>query len=103
MMSQYDYVAENIVIEELLRTSKGALRLDAKAAYKDGHAMLSVYGLWKDRLMAGKHGMVHRIILQRMFVPRDTPKAEKNHMLRTMCDLFAVRHGVDYVLRSKLK
>jgi hypothetical protein len=103
MMSQYDYVAENIVIEELLRTSKGALRLDAKAAYKDGHAMLSVYGCWQDRLMAGKRGMVHRIILHRVFVPRDTPKAEKNRMLQAMCDQLAVRHGVDYVLRSKLK
>jgi hypothetical protein len=107
-MNKYDYVAENIVIEELLRTPKGALRLDAKAAYKEGWAMLSVYAYWYDKvlagkLLAGKPAMVQRIILHRMFVPRDTPKAEKNRMLRTMCDLFAVKHGTEYALRSKLK
>jgi hypothetical protein len=101
-MSQYNYVAENVDIDSLVRGPRG-LRLDAKAAYKEGWAMLSVYAYWYDKVLAGKHARVERIILQRMFVPRDTPKAEKNRMLRTMCDLFAVKHGTEYALRSKLK
>jgi hypothetical protein len=102
-MSQYNYVAQNVDISKLLRTPKGALRLDAKAAYKEGWAMLSVYGFWQEKAMAGGRGLVQRTILHRMFVPRDTPKVEKHRMLRAMCDLFAVQHGESYYLRSKLQ
>jgi hypothetical protein len=105
-MNKYDYVAENVDIDSLVRGPRG-LRLDAKVSYRDGHAMLSVYGFWPPTVLAGRRGITNRItnriVLQRMFVPRDTPKAEKNRMLRTMCDLFAVKHGTEYALRSKLK
>jgi hypothetical protein len=100
-MSQYDYVNTDIDISELVRGPKG-LRLEAKAAYKEGWAMLSVYGFWV-AAVKGRLDRTSRIVLYRMFVPRDTPKVEKHRMLRTMCDLFAVQHGEAYYLRSKLK
>jgi hypothetical protein len=102
-MNKYDYVDVDTDVSKLLRTSKGALRLDAKAAYKEGWAMLSVYGFWHPEVLAGRRGIAQRTILHRMFVPRDTPKAEKNRMLQTMCDLLAVKHGTEYALRSKLR
>jgi hypothetical protein len=102
-MNKYDYVDVDTDVSKLLRTPKGALRLDAKAAYKEGWAMLSVYGFWHPEVLAGRHGIAQRTILHRMFVPRDTPKAEKRRMLQAMCDLFAVQHGESYYLRSKLK
>jgi hypothetical protein len=100
-MSQYNYVNTDVDISGLVRGPKG-LRLEAKAAYKEGWAMLSVYGFWGEGV-EGRLVRTSRIVLQRVFVPRDTPKAEKHRMLRTMCDLFAVQHGTEYALRSKLK
>jgi len=100
-MSQYDYVNTDIDVSELVRGPKG-LRLEAKAAYKEGWAMLSVYGFWVT-VMTARLERSHRVVLHRMFVPRDTPKVEKHRMLRTMCDLFAVQHGEAYYLRSKLQ
>jgi hypothetical protein len=102
-MSQYNYVAEYVDISELVRGPKGALRLDARAAYKEGWAMLSVYAFWQEKVMAGKRGLVQRALLQRVFVPSNMSKADKRNTLRAMCDLFAVQHGESYYLRSKLK
>ena len=99
-MNQRDYVSSDIDVSKLLRTQKG-LRLDAKVAYKEGWAMLTVYGFWLDTV-TGRIGHTHKVVLQRVFVPVDTPKAEKLRMLRVMCELFAVRHDVPYYLRSKL-
>ena len=83
-------------IEELQRTPTGALRLDAKAAYKGDGMILTVYGfLERDKFGA-------RCVLHRMSVPRDTPKAERYTTLRALCDLVAVQYGCDYRLRSKL-
>jgi hypothetical protein len=101
-MSQYNYVAENVDISELVRGPKG-LRLEAKAAYREGHAMLSVYAFWQEKAMAGRRGLVQRTLLQRVFVPSTMSKADKRNTLRAMCDLFAVQHGESYYLRSKLK
>ena len=102
-MNKYDYVDVDTDVSKLLRTPKGALRLDAKAAYKEGHAMLTVYGFWHPTELAGRYGVAPRLILHRMFVPRDTPKAEKRRMLQAMCDLLAVKHDTEYALRSKLQ
>jgi hypothetical protein len=77
------------------------LRLDAKAAYRAGHAMLTVYGFWIDTVTSRREH-THRVVLQRVFVPSTTTKAEKRDMLRAMCDLIAIEHGIDYRLRSKL-
>jgi hypothetical protein len=85
---------------DLVRGPKG-LRLDAKASYREGQAMLTVYGFWVDP--AYRVALPQRYILHRMFVPRDTPKAEKHSMLRAMCDLLAVQYGESYYLRNKLQ
>lgn len=78
------------------------LRLDAKAAYRDGQAMLTVYGFWIDTVTS-RIEHPHRVVLQRVFVPSTTTKAEKHDMLRAMCDLLAVQYGESYYLRSKLQ
>jgi hypothetical protein len=102
-MNKYNYVAENVDTNKLVRGPKG-LRLEAKAAYRNGQAMLTVYGFWRTNVEARYSGSsTVRCVLQRVFVPRDTPKAEKRRMLQAMCDLFAVKHGTEYALRSKLK
>ena len=98
-MSQYNYVNTDVDISGLVRGPKG-LRLDAKVSYRDGHAMLSVYGYWAGSV---RPGHTQKVVLQRVFVPSDMPKAEKHRMLRTMCDLLAVKHGTEYALRSKLQ
>jgi hypothetical protein len=98
-MSQYNYVAENADTDKLVRGPKG-LRLDAKVSYRAGHAMLSVYGFWAGSV---RPGHTQKVVLQRVFVPSDTPKVEKHRMLRAMCDLICVQHGESYYLRSKLK
>jgi hypothetical protein len=87
--------------DKLVRGPKG-LRLDAKAAYREGQAMLTVYGFWVDTVTTRRE-MSHRVVLQRVFVPRETPKAEKRDMLRAMCDLLAVQYETEYYLRSKLQ
>jgi len=89
-------------LEKLSLTTKGLLRLDAKAAYRNGQAMLTVYGFWKDTITSYRE-MSHKVVLQRVFVPRETPKAEKHSMLRAMCDLLAVQYETEYYLRSKLQ
>jgi hypothetical protein len=105
-MNKYDYVAENVDIDSLVRGPRG-LRLDAKVSYREGHAMLSVYGFWPPTVLAGRRGITNRItnriVLQRVFVPSDMPKADKHNTLRAMCDLICVQHGESYYLRSKLK
>ena len=83
---------------KLVRGPKG-LRLEAKAAYRDGQPMLTVYGFWID--MTHRKELSHRVMLQRVFVPSNTPKAEKREMLRAMCDLVAVQYETEYYLRSK--
>ena len=100
-MNKHDYIVD-IDVSDLVRGPKG-LRLDAKASYRDGQAMLTVYGFWHPTELAGRYGGAPRSILHRMFVPRDTPKAEKRRMLQAMCDLLAVKHGTEYALRSKLQ
>lgn len=88
-----------IELKDLARTPKGALRLDAKASYRDGQAMLSVYGFGVSSTLSG---VINRIVLQRVFVPRDTPKAEKQATLQALCDLVAIEYGVEVKLRSKI-
>ena len=83
-------------LENLKRTPTGAVRIEAKAAYKNGQAMLTVYGFLDDN----KFGA--RCVLHRVNVPRDTPKAEKYKTLRALCDLVAIQYGCGYKLRSKL-
>lgn len=85
--------------DKLIRGPKG-LRLEAKCAYRDGQAMLTVYGFWIDATYRTQRGL--RCVLQRVFVSRAMPKAERRDILRAMCDLIAVERGVDYYLRSKL-
>jgi hypothetical protein len=87
--------------DKLVRGPKG-LRLEAKAAYREGQAMLTVYGFWVDTVTTRRE-LSHRVVLQRVFVPRETPKAEKRDMLRAMCDLLAVQYGESYYLRNKLQ
>lgn len=103
-MSQYNYVKEDVEIDKLVRGPKG-LRLEAKVAYRDGHAMLSVYGFWGTQVTtrAMNGGSPIRVVLQRVFVPSNMSKADKRNTLRAMCDLFAVQHGESYYLRSKLQ
>lgn len=86
---------------KLVRGPKG-LRLEAKVAYRDGQAMLTVYGFSVETLGAFK-SQSNRVVLQRVFVPSTTPKAEKRDTLRAMCDLIAIEHGESYYLRSKLQ
>jgi hypothetical protein len=85
--------------DKLLRGPKG-LRLDAKVAYRDGQAMLTVYGFWAGSVRPG-HTL--RVVLLRVFVPSNMPKADKRNTLRAMCDLICVQHGESYYLRSKLQ
>lgn len=93
----------NVDTDKLVRGPRG-LRLDAKCAYRDGQAMLTVYGFWIDAVPAfGNRHQSARIVLQRVFVPSTTPKAEKRDTLRAMCDLIAIEHGESYYLRSKLQ
>jgi hypothetical protein len=87
-------------LRPLAKTPKGQLRLDAKAAYKNGQAMLTVYGY--SAFTTTTRPSDARIVLLRIFVPRDTPKAEKYATLRTLCDTIAFRYDCDYKLRSKL-
>lgn len=86
--------------DKLIRGPKG-LRLEAKCAYRDGQAMLTVYGFWIDSTFRTQRGV--RCVLQRVFVPTTTPKAERRDTLRAMCDLIAIEHGESYYLRSKLQ
>ena len=86
-------------LKDLVRTPKGLLRIDAKASYKDGQAMLSVYGF---SVYQTTRGPSNRIVLQRVFVPRETSKADKQAALRAMCDLVAVEYGVEVKLRSSI-
>ena len=101
-MNKYDYVDADVDIDvsDLVRGPKG-LRLDAKASYRNGQAMLTAYGFWVDP--AYRVARPQRVMRQRVFVPRDTPKAEKHRMLQAMCDLLAVKHDTEYALRSKLQ
>jgi hypothetical protein len=86
---------------KIVRGPKG-LRLEAKAAYREGQAMLTVYGFWVDTVTTRRE-LSHRVVLQRVFVPTTRTKAEKHNMLRAMCDLLAVQYGEAYYLRSKLQ
>lgn len=96
-------MTDNIDTIKIVRGPKG-LRLDAKCAYRDGQAMLTVYGFY-DPAPSGvrKYGGDVRCIMYRVFVPASTPKAEKHATLRAMCDLIAVQYGEGYYLRSKLQ
>ena len=93
-MSQSEIHTDNLV-----RGPKG-LRLEAKVAYRDGQAMLTVYGFWADSVHPGH---TPKVVLLRVFVPSDMPKADKRNTLRAMCDLIGVQHGESYYLRSKLQ
>lgn len=86
--------------DKLVRGPKG-LRLEAKCAYRDGQAMLTVYGFWALPQFSIPAGV--RCVLHRVYVPSSTPKAEKRDTLRAMCDLIAIEHGESYYLRSKLQ
>jgi hypothetical protein len=86
---------------KLARGPKG-LRLEAKCAYRDGQAMLTVYGFWNSPVSI-RVAQTHKVVLQRVFVPSNMSKAEKRNTLRAMCDLIAVQHGESYYLRSKLQ
>ena len=88
--------------DKLLRGPKG-LRLDAKCAYRDGQAMLTVYGFWASAISVRGLGQTQKVVLHRVFVPSFTPKEEKHVTLRAMCDLIAIEHGESYYLRSKLQ
>jgi hypothetical protein len=87
---------------KLVRGPKG-LRLDAKCAYRDGQAMLTVYGFWTSAIAVQGLGRIHKVVLQRVFVPSNMSKADKRNTLRAMCDLIAIEHGESYYLRSKLR
>ena len=84
------------LLQHLVKNPNGDLRLDAKAAYKNGQAMLTVYGFFPNAQFGA------RCVLHRVTVPRDTPKAEKYKTLRALCDLVAIQYGCGYKLRSKL-
>lgn len=86
--------------DKLIRGPKG-LRLEAKCAYRDGQAMLTVYGFWT--IPPDARWTALRCVLHRVFVPSTTPKAERRDTLRAMCDLIAIEHGESYYLRSKLQ
>ena len=91
-----------VTTDKLVRGPKG-LRLEAKVAYRDGQAMLTVYGFWGTSTAHVRPGHTLRCVLHRVFVPSSTPKAEKHATLRAMCDLIAIEHGESYYLRSKLQ
>ena len=89
--------------KQLLFDKKGALVLDAKASYRGGKAMLTVYA-YDNLLSAGRwDSTVRRTVMQRVFVPRETTKEERATVLLTMCDLVALRYDVPYRLRSSLR
>lgn len=90
--------------DKLARSPGKGLRLEAKVAYRDGQAMLTVYGFWAPHVdvMRLKAPAV-RCVLHRVYVPSSTPKAERRSILRSMCDLIAIEHGESYYLRSKLQ
>lgn len=87
--------------DKLIRGPRG-LRLEAKCAFRDGQAMLTVYGFWATPPMGVRETSV-RCVLRREFVPTTTTKAERRDILRAMCDLIAIEHGESYYLRSKLQ
>ena len=90
-------------LESLEVSSKtGALRVDAKCAYRDGKAILSVYGFIKlDRHTPRGAPLTRKHLLLRAFVDRDTPIYEKREQLQAMCDLVAVHFGCEVIKRSK--
>lgn len=89
--------------DKLIRGPRG-LRLEAKCAYRDGQAMLTVYGFWNTGMTIGFRDTPSvRCVLHRAYVPFTTPKAERRDTLRAMCDLIAIEHGESYYLRSKLQ
>lgn len=93
----------NVDTDKLVRGPKG-LRLEAKCAYRDGQAMLTVYGFWNTGVTVGFRDISNvRCVLHRVYVPSTTPKAERRDTLRAMCDLIAIEHGESYYLRSKLQ
>lgn len=90
----------NVNPDKLMRGPRG-LRLEAKCAYRDGQAMLTVYGFWNTAIVGATASV--RCVLRREFVPTTTPKAERRDILRALCDLIAIEHGESYYLRSKLQ
>ena len=91
----------NVDPTKLARSFNKGLRLEAKVAYRDGQAMLTVYGFWNTAIVGATPSV--RCVLRREFVPTTTPKAERRDTLRAMCDLIAIEHGESYYLRSKLQ
>lgn len=87
--------------DKMTRSPGKGLRLEATVAYRDGQAMLTVYGFWNTAIVGATTSV--RCVLQRVFVPSTTTKAERRDTLRAMCDLIAIEHGESYYLRSKLQ
>lgn len=84
-------------LDTLMRSPKGELMIEAKGSYRDGQAMLTVYGCAVSHTLQRK-----RVVLHRVFVPRTTPKVEKLAAMRALCDLVAIEYGCEYRLRGKL-
>jgi len=76
------------------------LLLEAKRHYTSEGLMLSVYGKCPTRVHGGT--VLTRVLLQRVVVPRDTPKAEYQEMLATLCTVVSIAHNCGYVLRARI-
>ena len=96
-----------INVQHLLYNTRGEAKLQANAAYRDGKGMLSVYAFLLPQYTSAyvykkRYDMPGRELVYRVMVARDMSKAEKARILRSMCDMFTVEHGVPYVVRSNL-
>lgn len=94
-------------VQHLLCNTRGEVKLQANAAYRDGKAMLSVYAFLLPQYCspydyATRYKMRARRTVYRVMVDRDMSKAEKARVLRSMCDMFTVEHGVPHTVRSNI-
>lgn len=91
--------------DQLMTNPKGRVIFHAVAAWRAGQRMLSVYAWWVDATAPHAAGRrVHdKVILIRVMVPGETPADEVRDTLQGACDVAAVRFGVAYQLKRRLR
>lgn len=91
--------------DRLMTHPKGKTVFHAVAAWRAGQRMLSVYAWCVDATAshAARRVLHDKVILMRMTVPRETPADEVRGTLQGMCDVAAVRLGVSYQLKRRIR
>lgn len=85
-----------------LEHRKGAVLLDAKRSYRNGNAVLSVYGFTPLTLRLATRSA--RVLLERVDLPAATPKHEVWDALEALTRLVVARLGAEqFTLRAKVR